>query len=127
MAQHAQSPQATSLCRRSRRLPLAMSTLIDSLERAQLRRVPAFDAGDRVRERRSARPEEVVERELLYGPEAERAEPEGTTGHGPEEPVAAADETGDAATAAADAATGSDQPAGSEENTEPEAQQRAEE
>jgi large subunit ribosomal protein L19 len=27
----------------------AMSTVIDSLERAQLRRVPAFDAGDRVR------------------------------------------------------------------------------
>ena len=28
---------------------VAMSTVIDSLERAQLRRVPAFDAGDRVR------------------------------------------------------------------------------
>ena len=28
---------------------LAMSTVIDSLERAQLRRVPAFDAGDRLR------------------------------------------------------------------------------
>src|SRR5207248_3493580 len=27
----------------------AMSTVIDSLERAQLRRVPAFDAGDRLR------------------------------------------------------------------------------
>jgi large subunit ribosomal protein L19 len=30
-------------------LGLAMSTVIDSLERTQLRRVPAFDAGDRVR------------------------------------------------------------------------------
>ena len=30
-------------------LALAMSTVIDSLERAQLRRVPAFDAGDRLR------------------------------------------------------------------------------
>ena len=29
--------------------PLAMSTVIDSLERAQLRRVPTFDAGDRLR------------------------------------------------------------------------------
>jgi large subunit ribosomal protein L19 len=29
--------------------PIAMSTVIDSLERAQLRRVPAFDAGDRLR------------------------------------------------------------------------------
>ena len=137
---------------------LAMSTVIDSLERAQLRRVPTFDAGDRlrvhfqviegtrrrtqvfegvvikrqghgaretftvrkqsfgvgvertfplhspkierievaargdvrraklyylrdrvgkrarVRERRSNRPEEVVERELLYGPEVEEPE-----------------------------------------------------
>ncbi len=26
-----------------------MSTVIDTLERAQLRRVPAFDAGDRLR------------------------------------------------------------------------------
>jgi len=26
-----------------------MSTVIDSLERSQLRRVPAFDAGDRLR------------------------------------------------------------------------------
>jgi large subunit ribosomal protein L19 len=30
-------------------LSLAMSTVIDSLERAQLRRVPTFDAGDRLR------------------------------------------------------------------------------
>ncbi len=30
-------------------LALAMSTVIDSLERAQLRRVPPFDAGDRLR------------------------------------------------------------------------------
>jgi large subunit ribosomal protein L19 len=30
-------------------LASAMSTVIDSLERAQLRRVPAFDAGDRLR------------------------------------------------------------------------------
>lgn len=30
-------------------LALAMSTVINSLERSQLRRVPAFDAGDRVR------------------------------------------------------------------------------
>jgi large subunit ribosomal protein L19 len=30
-------------------LVLAMSTVIDSLERAQLRRVPTFDAGDRLR------------------------------------------------------------------------------
>jgi large subunit ribosomal protein L19 len=29
--------------------PLPMSTVIDSLERAQLRRVPAFAAGDRLR------------------------------------------------------------------------------
>ncbi len=29
--------------------PLAMSTVIDSLERSQLRRVPRFDAGDRLR------------------------------------------------------------------------------
>ena len=29
--------------------PLAMSTVIDSLERAQLRRVPRFQAGDRVK------------------------------------------------------------------------------
>jgi large subunit ribosomal protein L19 len=31
------------------RLFFAMSTVIDSLERSQLRRVPAFEAGDRVR------------------------------------------------------------------------------
>jgi large subunit ribosomal protein L19 len=29
--------------------PLGMSSVIDSIERAQLRRVPSFDAGDRVR------------------------------------------------------------------------------
>jgi large subunit ribosomal protein L19 len=34
---------------RARATPLAMSTVIDNLERAQLRRVPAFQAGDRVR------------------------------------------------------------------------------
>ncbi len=145
-----------------------MSTVIDSLERTQLRRVPAFDAGDRVRvhfqviegtrrrtqvfegvvikrqghraretftvrkqsfgvgvertfplhspkierievaargdvrraklyylrgrvgkrarvrERRSTGPEEIVNRELLYGPEAEQPEPE--TADAPGEP-----------------------------------------
>jgi large subunit ribosomal protein L19 len=30
-------------------ISLAMSTVIDNLERAQLRRIPAFDAGDRLR------------------------------------------------------------------------------
>src|ERR671917_2893345 len=39
------SPHETVLCA----VPLAMSTVIDSLERAQLRRVPAFQAGDPVR------------------------------------------------------------------------------
>ena len=34
--------------RRPRRFSLAMSTVIETLERAQLRRVPAFQAGDRV-------------------------------------------------------------------------------
>jgi large subunit ribosomal protein L19 len=33
----------------ARHLSLAMSTVIDSLERSQLRRVPRFDAGDRLR------------------------------------------------------------------------------
>jgi large subunit ribosomal protein L19 len=145
-----------------------MSTVIDSLERTQLRRVPAFDAGDRVRvhfqviegtrrrtqvfegvvikrqghgaretftvrkqsfgvgvertfplhspkierievaargdvrraklyylrgrvgkrarvrERRSTGPEELVNRELLYGPEAEAAEPEAAEAPGEE-------------------------------------------
>ena len=35
--------------RRPRRSAIPMSTVIDSLERAQLRRVPTFDAGDRLR------------------------------------------------------------------------------
>jgi large subunit ribosomal protein L19 len=155
-----------------------MSTVIDSLERAQLRRVPAFDAGDRlrvhfqviegtrrrtqvfegvvikrqghgaretftvrkqsfgvgvertfplhspkierieiaargdvrraklyylrdrvgkrarVRERRSSRPEEVVERELLYGPPAAVAEPEADAAEVPAEVAAVPAEVG---------------------------------
>src|SRR5690348_9850577 len=75
----------------------------------------------RVRERRSSRPEQVVERELLYGPGSEQPEGEGTTGAGTEEPVAAADETEATATAATDLA---DQPDASEESAPRDEEQR---
>jgi large subunit ribosomal protein L19 len=182
-----------------------MSTVIDSLERAQLRRVPAFDAGDRlrvhfqviegtrrrtqvfegvvikrqghgaretftvrkqsfgvgvertfplhspkierieiaargdvrraklyylrgrvgkrarVRERRSTRPEEVVERGLLYGPEAEDQAPEAQQ----DAAAAAAQDaavTGDTS-AAADVGEETDAPGASEEGTQTEEEQ----
>jgi large subunit ribosomal protein L19 len=184
-----------------------MSTVIDSLERAQLRRVPMFDAGDRVRvhfqviegtrrrtqvfegvvikrqghgaretftvrkqsfgvgvertfplhspkierievaargdvrraklyylrgrvgkrarvrERRSTRPEEIVERELLYGPESDEAQLESETGAA-EPDQAAVEQTGDAAEQAADVGGPGEAADASEEGTQSEEEQQ---
>ncbi|MEA2159979.1 MAG: large subunit ribosomal protein [Solirubrobacteraceae bacterium] len=173
-----------------------MSTVIDSLERAQLRRVPAFDAGDRlrvhfqviegtrrrtqvfegvvikrqghgaretftvrkqsfgvgvertfplhspkierieiaargdvrraklyylrdrvgkrarVRERRSSRPEEVIERELLHAPAPVAAEPEADASEVPAEVAAVPAEVADAPAAATEEPPAAEAPAG---------------
>ena len=173
-----------------------MSTVIDSLERAQLRRVPAFDAGDRlrvhfqviegtrrrtqvfegvvikrqghgaretftvrkqsfgvgvertfplhspkierieiaargdvrraklyylrdrvgkrarVRERRSSRPEEVIERELLHAPAPVAAEPEADASEVPAEVAAVPAEVAEAPVAATEEPPAAEAPAG---------------
>ena len=68
----------------------------------------------RVRERRNTGPEEAIQRELLYGPEAE---PEPAAGEAaPEEQDAAAGEAGSAAPVQDDSPTAAaEQPAGPEE------------